>query len=132
MKEMDEIIKLLEKLRSDKGCPWDKAQTIKSIKKDIKDEYEEVVQAIDKKDYENLKEETGDLIWTLLLMVQIASEENRFNARDVLKYTRDKIIRRHPHVFGNEKAKTPEDALRISNKVKEMEKNGLRKSKEKV
>ncbi len=130
MKELDEILELLEKLRAEKGCPWDRDQTIKSLKKDIKDEFEEVTQAIDKKDHENLKEEIGDLIWTLLLMVQIASEERHFNARDVLKYTRDKIIRRHPHVFGNEKAETPEDAIRIFNRVKEKERNGLRKFQE--
>lgn len=132
MEELEEIVRLLEKLRSEKGCPWDRAQTIETLKKDIKDEYEEVIQAIDKKDYENLKEEIGDLIWTLLLVVQIASEEKHFDVGDVLKYTRDKIIRRHPHVFGGEKAETPEDAIRIVNKAKEMERNGLRKPQEKA
>ncbi len=128
MKEFEEITKLIERCRSEKGCPWDRDQTIESLKKDLKDEYEEVIQAIEKGDNENLKEEIGDLIWTLLLMVQIAKEKKIFNIRDVLKYTRDKIVRRHPHVFGDEKAETPKDALRISNKVKEMEKNGLQKS----
>lgn len=127
MEELEEIVKLLEKLRAEGGCPWDRAQSIETLKKDIRDEYEEVIQAIDNKDYDNLKEEIGDLIWTLLLMVQIASEEKQFNTRDVLKYTRDKIIRRHPHVFGDEKAETPEDAIRIIKKVKEKERNGLRK-----
>lgn len=128
MKELDDIVKLLEKLRSEKGCPWDRAQTIETLKKDLEEEYEEVIQAIDKKDYENLKEEIGDLIWTLLLVVQIASEEKKFDARDVLKNTRNKIIRRHPHVFGDEKAESPEKAIRAFNKAKEEEKNGLRKS----
>lgn len=132
MEELDEIVKLLERLRADSGCPWDRACTIESLKKDMKSEYEEVIQAIDKKDYENLKEEIGDLVWTLLLMIQIAREEKRFNTRDVLKYTRDKIIRRHPHVFGKEKAETPEDAVRIVKRVKEKERNGLRKSQEKA
>ena len=132
MKELDEIIELLEKLRAEKGCPWDREQTIKSLRKDLKDEFEEVIQAIDKEDHDNLKEEIGDLIWTLLLMVQIAKEQELFEVVDVLKNTRDKIIRRHPHVFGNEKAGDAEDALRISNRVKEMEKNELRKSQEKA
>ena len=122
MKELDDILELIERCRM--GCPWDRDQTIKSLKKDLKDEFEEVIQAIEKEDNENLKEEIGDLIWSLLLLTQIAKEERLFNIKDVLKYTRDKIIRRHPHVFGNEKAETPEDAIRICNKVKEREKNG--------
>jgi uncharacterized protein YabN with tetrapyrrole methylase and pyrophosphatase domain len=132
VKELDEILKLIERLRAEGGCPWDREQTIMSLKKDLREEYEEVIQAIDKRDHENLKEEIGDLIWTLLLMVQIASEEKHFNAGDVLRGTRDKIIRRHPHVFGKEKAETPEDAVRIVERVKEMEKNGLQKTKEKA
>lgn len=132
MKELDEILKLIERLRAEDGCPWDREQTIESLKKDVREEYEEVIQAIDSKDHENLKEEIGDLIWALLLMVQIASEENHFNAEDVLRETRDKIIRRHPHVFGSEKAETTEDAIRIYNKAKESEKNGLRKPQERA
>ncbi len=135
MKELDDIVRLLERLRSEKGCPWDRAQTIETLRKDLREEFEEVIQAIDKRDHENLKEEIGDLIWTLLLMVQIASEGKMFDARDVLKNTRDKIIRRHPHVFSRGssfRAVTPKDAIRAFNEAKERERNGLRKSQEKT
>jgi tetrapyrrole methylase family protein/MazG family protein len=132
VRELDEIISLLERLRSEKGCHWDREQTIQSLKRDLKEEYGEVLEAIDSGDTENLKEEIGDLIWVLLLMAQIASEERMFSARDVLKYTRDKIIRRHPHVFGNEKAESAEDALRIFKEAKEREKNGLQKTGKKA
>lgn len=132
MKDLEDIVNLIEKLRAEGGCPWDRAQTIESLKKELREEYEEVIQAIDKKDHENLKEEIGDLIWTLLLVAQIAKEEGRFNVEDVLKYTKDKIVRRHPHVFGDKKAETPEDAIRICNEAKEKEKDGLQKPKEKA
>jgi len=129
VKEFDEILELIKTLRSENGDYWDREQTIESLKEDLQEELEEVIQAIDNDDKENLKEEIGDLIWALFLMVEIASEKNHFNAEDVLKSTRDKIIRRHPHVFGDEKAETPEDAMRIIQKVKESEKNGLQNIK---
>ncbi len=127
MKEFDKFLEIIEKLRSKDGCPWDREQTIKSLKADLEDEYQEVMEAIDKEDYENLKEEIGDLIWTLSLITQIAKEEKLFDMEDVMETVIEKMIRRHPHVFGNAKAENAEDALRIFNEAKANEKNHSRK-----
>jgi uncharacterized protein YabN with tetrapyrrole methylase and pyrophosphatase domain len=122
MKDFDEIVKLIEKLRGKNGCPWDKAQTIESLKSDLMSEAKEVEKAIKAKDYENLKEELGDLLWAIVLISQVAKEEELFSINDVLKTAKEKIIRRHPHVFGNLKAKTPEEAIKIFQEVKRKEK----------
>lgn len=121
MKEFDELLKLIEKTR--KECPWDREQTIKSMKKDLLDEAEEVVKAIDKGDSKNLKEEIGDLLWSLMTLVEIAKDGNLFDIKGILKDTNKKIVRRHPHVFGDKKAETAEDAVKISEMVKRNEKH---------
>ena len=130
MKKFDKFLEIIEKLRSKDGCPWDREQTIKSLKADLEDEYQEVMDAIDKEDYENLKEEIGDLIWTLSLITQIAKEEKLFDMEDVMDTVIAKMIRRHPHVFGDAKAENAEDALRIFNEVKANEKKKQSGSKE--
>jgi uncharacterized protein YabN with tetrapyrrole methylase and pyrophosphatase domain len=122
MKDFDEIVKLIERLRGKNGCPWDRAQTIESLKNDLMSEAEEVEKAIKAKDYENLKEELGDLLWAIVLISQVAKEEGLFNINDVLKIAKEKIIRRHPHVFGNLKAKTVKEAIEIFQEVKRKEK----------
>jgi len=119
----EDILKTIEKLRGKDGCPWDKEQTIKSLKKDILEEANEVAEAIDEGDNEHLKEELGDLIWSIALLVQVAKEEKLFDMKDVLVHAKNKLIRRHPHVFGNLKAKDSEEALKIWKKIKREEKS---------
>lgn len=128
MKDFDEIVKLIKKLRGKNGCPWDKAQTIVSLKEDLISEIKEIKKAIENKNYKNLKEELGDLLWGIVLISQVANEEGLFSIKEVLKDLKKKIIRRHPHVFGNLKAKTPEEAIKIFHEVKRREK--LKKLKE--
>ncbi|RLI96416.1 MAG: nucleotide pyrophosphohydrolase [Candidatus Aenigmatarchaeota archaeon] len=123
MKEtFEEIVGLVSALRSDGGCEWDRKQTIESMKKDLMEEAEEVAEAIDKKDYPNLQEELGDLLWSICLMAQIAKEEGHFDMGGILKGTKDKIIRRHPHVFGRERADTPDEAMECFMRAKRAEK----------
>lgn len=123
MKEtFESFVKINKKLRQE--CPWDKEQDFDSLKKTIVEEADEVVEAIEKKDYENLREELGDLLHNIIFISNIAEEKNLFSIKDVLEDIKVKLIRRHPHVFGDEKALTPEDSMRIWNKVKEAEKNG--------
>src|SRR3989338_2998252 len=98
----EEIVKIVEKLRN--NCPWDKEQTITTLRKDLESEFNEVMEAFDKVDYENLKEELGDLMWCILLISQVAKEEKLFDINEILENTKKKMIRRHPHVFGNKKA----------------------------
>jgi tetrapyrrole methylase family protein/MazG family protein len=121
--KFEELIKLMEKLRSDDGCPWDREQTKDTIKTTLINEAREVERAVEEKDDENLKEELGDLLWNIVFMSQLAKEEGIFDINDVMDEIRNKIVRRHPHVFGDVKAETAEDAHRFFNEVKMKEKN---------
>lgn len=122
MKEFDKLAKLIERLRAEDGCEWDKAQTLKTIKKDLMSEAREVATAIDNEDYDGLKEEIGDLIWTALLVAQIAKEEKLFDIEDSLKIATEKLVRRHPHVFGDVKVKNGAEALASFREAKRIEK----------
>ena len=117
--ELKEIVTIL---RSPNGCSWDREQTFESMKECLTNESNEVISAIDKKDYENLKEELGDVLLQVLLNAEIASEMGLFNFDDVVQTLSEKLIRRHPHVFGDVKPpETPEEALALWRMVKEKE-----------
>jgi tetrapyrrole methylase family protein / MazG family protein len=105
-------------LRGPEGCPWDKKQTIKSMLKNISDEAKEVEDAINNEDHENLKEELGDLLFNVIMIAQIAEEEGHFTISEVLSDIEKKILTRHSWVFGEDKAKTPEEAIELWNKNK--------------
>ncbi len=111
MYNFTDLTKIIAELRSDHGCPWDRKQTFESLKKCLADETEEVFQAIDNKDMENLCEELGDVLLQVVLNSQIAREENLFTIDDVIDGLCRKMIRRHPHVFGDQKALTAEEGL---------------------
>lgn len=115
------LIDIAKKLRSETGCPWDKAQTIESLLEGIEEEAEEVGEAIKNGDYSNLREELGDLLFQIILIAQIASERELFDMKDVMDDLAEKLVRRHSWVFGDDKAKTPEEALKKwkANKRKE-------------
>lgn len=118
-----DLCNLAAKLRSKTGCPWDRAQTIKTMLKCIKDETEEVCQAIDKGDHSNLCEELGDVLFQVAMIAQIAKEEKHFNIDQVLKGIDHKIRSRHTWVFGKDKAGTPEEAIAMWKKNKERERD---------
>lgn len=105
------LMDTLRKLRGPNGCPWDKAQTHQSLIKCLKEESQEVINAIENKDKENLKEELGDLLLQPIFHALIAEEENLFTLTEVIDNLNKKLIKRHPHVFGSAKASTPEEAL---------------------
>ena len=102
MYSYEELVGIIAELRSDHGCPWDKAQTHESMISCLRNECEEVVEAIEQKDPENLCEELGDVLLQVLLHAQIAKEEGLFTMDDVINGLAEKMIRRHPHVFGDE------------------------------
>lgn len=122
-----ELLDVIAELRSDHGCPWDKAQTHESMIPCLRDECEEVIQAIEQKDDENLCEELGDVLLQVLLHAQIAKEEGRFTMDDVVNGLAEKMVRRHPHVFGDEEyGSLEQNRLRweeIKNEEKKMKKN---------
>ncbi len=121
--DIAELIEIVSVLRSPDGCEWDRAQDFCTMKKCLDDETQEVLTAIDNKDYENLKEELGDVLLQVVMNSQIASEQGLFNFNDVVQVLCEKLIRRHPHVFGDiEKPTTPEESLKLWKMVKEIEK----------
>lgn len=110
----DKFIKLLEimeKLRSEEGCPWDRVQTHDSLKRYLIEEAYELIDAIEKKDYKAIKEELGDLLLQIVFHSKIAKDEGQFDINDVIDTISEKMISRHPHVFGEAEYKTPEEVL---------------------
>lgn len=119
---VERLIKVMEVLRSDKGCPWDKKQTIATLKPYIIEEAFEVVEAIDK-GRDELVDELGDLFLQIVFICQIAREENSFDLDDVADAISDKLIRRHPHVFGDTTVQDAEEVVVNWNKIKKDKEN---------
>ena len=112
---------IIKALRSENGCPWDKKQTPQSLKKYLIEEVYEVLEAIDKGNPEEIREELGDLLFLLLFIIYLYEEERLFNLKDLLYLTAQKMIRRHPHVFGEEVAKSAEEVVKSWQKIKKEE-----------
>lgn len=118
----EELLNIIHALRGENGCPWDKAQTHESLIPCLREESEEVVQAIEKQDMDNLCEELGDVLLQVLLHAEIASETGAFTMEDVIQGLCEKMVRRHPHVFGDVKVNSPEEGLALWKSIKMEEK----------
>ena len=116
------LVDLMVRLRAPNGCPWDREQTFDSIKPFLLEETYEVMDAIDERNWPELAGELGDLLLQAVFFSQMASEENLFRVDDALDAITQKLIRRHPHVFGDETAKTEGDVLKRWNEIKAEEK----------
>lgn len=117
-----ELIGIMARLRAPGGCPWDREQTLKDLGRYLKEEAEEAARAIESGDMAHVCEELGDLLFNLIHAARIAEEEGAFDIRQVVLGARDKIVRRHPHVFGDAKATTKEEVLAHWERVKGEEK----------
>lgn len=104
--QWQDLLNIVKKLRAPDGCPWDREQTYDSMKKCVMDECNEVVEAVDNKDIINLREELGDMMLQVLMYSTIAEELEDFTLEDVIDELAKKLIRRHPHVFGEQEAAT--------------------------
>lgn len=122
MTELKKIIDIIKKLRDPKdGCPWDRKQTHYSLLPYLLEETYELVEAINSKNKNNIKEELGDVLLQILLHAEIASEKNNYDIKDIINSLSDKLIRRHPHVF-KKKEKLNEEQLKAQwNKIKKLE-----------
>lgn len=120
----DRLMAIMRRLRAPGGCPWDAEQTHESLKRYLLEECYEVIEAIDTNDSELLREELGDLMLQPVFHVAIAEETGRFTMDDVLETICDKLVRRHPHVFGEEKVKTAEEQVVNWERIKKQEKAG--------
>ena len=105
------FVRLVEKLRSSEGCPWDRDQTTSSLKRYLLEETREAIEAIDDNDPNHIKEELGDLLYLIVLLARIHAENNLFDISGVIDEITQKMFRRHPHVFGD-KACGSTDELR--------------------
>jgi len=112
----------MARLRGPGGCPWDREQTLNDLGGYIREEAEEVVKAIESGDMAHVREELGDLLFNLIHAARIAEEAGAFDISQVIEGAREKIVRRHPHVFGDEKATTTEEVLAHWERVKAEEK----------
>lgn len=108
-------------LRGEKGCPWDQKQTTKSLKKYIREECDELLDAIDGNDPDHLCEEIGDVLYLLVLLSEISSESTHFTIDDVITGIENKMIRRHPHVFGDVRTGSDEELKEQWEKIKSLE-----------
>ena len=121
-KEMERLIEIVSVLRSENGCEWDKEQTHQSLRPNMLEEAYEAVDAIDEGDVDNLREELGDVLLQVVLHAQIAKDNGEFDIEDVAKELSEKLIHRHPHVFGNTKVSSIQDILDNWEKLKKEEK----------
>ena len=112
MNNFQKLVDIMTLLRSNYGCPWDKVQTSESIKPYLIDETYEVIEAIDEKDPVKMKEELGDLLLQVVFHAQIAKDRGEFDINDVIDKISDKMVSRHPHVFGDAKFETPEEVTK--------------------
>lgn len=116
--DVNDLIRIMQLLRSEDGCPWDRVQTHESIRKNFIEETYEVIEAIDKKDSDLLCEELGDVLLQIAFHTEIEAEAGTFDFDDVANGICQKLVERHPHVFGTVQADTPEDVSRNWEKIK--------------
>ncbi len=116
-------------LRGPEGCPWDRAQDYDSLKGLLLEEAYEIVDAVNTRDYGALEDELGDLLFQVVFYSRLAEEEKRFSIADVVERVHAKLVRRHPHVFGETRARTPEEALKSWLSVKEKERQSDKNEK---
>ena len=123
LKDISALIRLIEQLRGENGCPWDKKQTPRTLAVYLIEEVYELVDAIESKSPEDVCEELGDVLFQILFMAHLYQKAGHFDLRDVASRNTEKMIRRHPHVFGQETAVTSEEVRQRWHTIKMTEKN---------
>lgn len=123
-----DLISLIEKLRAPDGCPWDSKQKPADIGKYILEEAYEVVESLETKDQQALQEELGDLLFQILFLAEMGEESGEFSLDDIIAGIREKMIRRHPHIFGDIQAETIDDVKENWRQIKKKERHAKNKS----
>ena len=126
----NDFVEIIAELRSENGCPWDKEQTHESLRKNLIEESYEFIQEVDLNSQEGMCEELGDILLQVLLHSQIAKDEGAFSINEVIDGIAKKMLFRHPHVFGEQKATSSEEALAFFNQSKNKEKKLKTKAEE--
>ncbi|MBX9973485.1 nucleoside triphosphate pyrophosphohydrolase [Cytobacillus firmus] len=127
-KDFSKLRSIISELRGPNGCPWDKKQTHESLKKYLIEEAYELIEAIDNEDSEHMTEELGDVLLQVMLHAQIGEDEGYFSIDDVIEGLSEKMVRRHPHVFGDVQAEDEEDVLKNWQSIKQEEKGEKKES----
>ncbi|GMT42392.1 MAG: nucleoside triphosphate pyrophosphohydrolase [bacterium] len=121
-KKLSDLAAIMDRLREEDGCPWDRKQTHKSLKPYLIEEAYEVIEAIESGDDAALKEELGDLLYQVIFHSRLAKEKGKFGIEDVIAIVCEKMVRRHPHVFGDSSVKDSDEVLRKWEEIKQAEK----------
>ncbi|MBZ0158774.1 nucleoside triphosphate pyrophosphohydrolase [Candidatus Methylomirabilis sp.] len=121
--QFEALVRIMERLRADDGCPWDREQTQQTLKPFLIEEAYEVIEAIDEGNPKQIMEELGDLLFQVVFHAQVAAERREFTIGQILAATKDKMIRRHPHVFGESTASTAGEVLEQWEELKRKERN---------
>lgn len=122
-KKFDRFVDIVKELRSENGCPWDKEQSPTSLKRYLLEETQEAIEAITANNHQHIKDELGDILYIIVLLAHIHNEEDFFNIGDVIEAITDKMIRRHPHVFSDEKIETVAELRKKWLEIKDIEKS---------
>ena len=120
--KFEKLVQIMATLRGPSGCPWDKQQDFNSLKPMLVEEVYEVLEAIENNDFDGLSEELGDLLLHVVFHAQLGKEAGQFDINTVIQKISDKLVRRHPHVFGGESASTPEEVIKNWETIKAQEK----------
>jgi len=120
--KIEKLVGIMKKLRSPEGCPWDREQTHSSLKKCLMEECGELMDAVDAKDDHEMCEELGDILMNVILHANMAEERGAFTFADVTDTITEKMIRRHPHVFGDESVRCSTDVIGLWDRIKKEEK----------
>jgi len=120
--KFEKLIEIMATLRGPNGCPWDKQQDFDSLKPMLVEEVYEVLEAVEEKNFDGLSEELGDLLLHIVFHAQLGKESEQFDINTVLDKISEKLVRRHPHVFGDETASTPEEVIKNWEAIKAQEK----------
>ncbi len=118
-----DLVKIMADLRGPSGCPWDKEQTRETLKPFLAEELYELLDALDEDNAQNIKEELGDMLFQIIFHSRLSEERGEFDINDVVKEIVEKMIKRHPHVFGNKDLKTSHDVTHWWEENKRREKN---------
>jgi len=124
---LDELIRLVKTLRGEHGCPWDKKQTLRDVSIYLIEEVFELADAIERGNHEQIREELGDVLFHIVFIARMFQERREFDLRDIAQTITEKMIRRHPHVFGRETVDSDEEVAENWHKIKLSEQNSLAK-----
>lgn len=130
MKEFQELLDIADTLHGPGGCPWDKEQTFRSLRPHLLEELHEVLEAVDENDPEKMIEELGDLLFIIIFYAKLGQKSGQFTIQDILKTVASKLIRRHPHVFGEVEVESAADVVHHWERIKKLEKKERRNALE--